>query len=720
LIVDEKSVFKEKNFAQAFSKLETKPQNQQKGPSKQQQKSQNSDLYKIVRMVWQRNYQPVIVFSFSKRECESNALQLSKLDFSSDDERTLITSVFKNAISCLGEDDRELPQIQHLLPLLQRGIGIHHSGLLPILKEVIEILFQEGLIKVLFATETFSIGLNMPAKTVVFTNIKKFDGSEQRMLSSGEYIQMSGRAGRRGLDDRGIVILMLSGGLDPDSVKNTMQGKSDALKSAFHQKYSMILNLLRIDGVEPEYMLQKSFYQFQNSASVPKLEAAIAEYEEEANEIKVMFEGKDVTCQMEEYYNVRKQLEQYRKDVRDVVHHPTYCLPFIQPGRLVKVEIDGSDYGWCVVVSFTKKMKKNSEDSKDTVTYIVSCLAHCERGAQDMVDSGLFPKPAKERGEMVVIPVTLDQMFGISTVRVYMQKDLRRTDSRQMMLKSQQEVLRRFENKIPILDPIADMNIRDDDFVKLMQKIEKLEGVLSKTLVSQRSDDPNIKQAYDAYCRRAEVEIKIKDLKKKVKQVTSIIKLDELKQRMRVLRRLGFTTNSDVIELKGRVACEISAGDELVLTELIFNGAFTDLTPEQVVALLSCCVDTQERTSNEVVLKPHLEAPFKLLQETARRIAKISIESKIELNEEEYVQKFTSTMMPVAYDWACGAKFVDICKTSDIFEGSIIRALRRLEELLRQMIAGAKQIGNEDLENKFQEASAKIKRDIVFAASLYL
>jgi ATP-dependent RNA helicase DOB1 len=264
------------------------------------------------------------------------------------------------------------------------------------------------------------------------------------------------------------------------------------------------------------------------------------------------------------------------------------------------------------------------------------------------------------------------------------------------------------------------MNIRDDDFVKLMQKIEKLEGVLSKTLVSQRSDDPNIKQAYDAYCRRAEVETKIKDLKKKVKQVTSIIKLDELKQRMRVLRRLGFTTNSDVIELKGRVACEISAGDELVLTELIFNGAFTDLTPEQVVALLSCCVDTQERTSNEVVLKPHLEAPFKLLQETARRIAKISIESKIELNEEEYVQKFTSTMMPVAYDWACGAKFVDICKTSDIFEGSIIRALRRLEELLRQMIAGAKQIGNEDLENKFQEASAKIKRDIVFAASLYL
>jgi ATP-dependent RNA helicase DOB1 len=94
-------------------------------------------------------------------------------------------------------------QVSSILPLLRRGIGIHHSGLLPILREVIEILFQEGFLKCLFATETFSIGLNMPAKTVVFTNVRKWDGDRFRWISSGEYIQMSGRAGRRGLDDRG-------------------------------------------------------------------------------------------------------------------------------------------------------------------------------------------------------------------------------------------------------------------------------------------------------------------------------------------------------------------------------------------------------------------------------------------------------------------------------------------------------------------------------------
>jgi len=112
-------------------------------------------------------------------------MQMSKLDFNTPEEQASVSQVFENAISGLSDDDRKLPQIELILPLLRRGIGVHHGGLLPILKEVIEILFQEGLIKALFATETFSIGLNMPAKTVVFTSVRKFDGKEYRNLSGG-------------------------------------------------------------------------------------------------------------------------------------------------------------------------------------------------------------------------------------------------------------------------------------------------------------------------------------------------------------------------------------------------------------------------------------------------------------------------------------------------------------------------------------------------------
>jgi ATP-dependent RNA helicase DOB1 len=112
----------------------------------------------------------------------------------------------------------------------------------------------------------------MPAKTVVFTNVKKFDGVSQRWITSSEFIQMAGRAGRRGLDDRGIVIMMIGEEMDPSVAKEIVRGEQDNLNSAFYLGYNMILNLLRVEGISPEFMLERCFYQFQNSASVVVLE----------------------------------------------------------------------------------------------------------------------------------------------------------------------------------------------------------------------------------------------------------------------------------------------------------------------------------------------------------------------------------------------------------------------------------------------------------------
>lgn len=284
LVVDEKGVFREDNFQKAMSTIaENKgddPANalanrKGKGKDKKFNKGANkgpSDIFKIVKMIMLRSYNPVIVFSFSKRECEANALQMSKMAFNDDSEKEMVSKVFNSAIEMLSEEDRQLKQIQNLLPLLRRGIGIHHGGLLPILKETIEILFQEGLLKVLFATETFSIGLNMPAKTVVFTSVRKFDGIDTRWVTPSEFIQMSGRAGRRGLDERGIVIMMVGEEMEPAVAKEIVRGEQDRLNSAFHLGYNMILNLMRVEGISPQFMLEKCFYQFQNTASVAGLE----------------------------------------------------------------------------------------------------------------------------------------------------------------------------------------------------------------------------------------------------------------------------------------------------------------------------------------------------------------------------------------------------------------------------------------------------------------
>lgn len=148
--------------------------------------------------------------------------------------------------------------------LLEKGIAVHHSDILPIMKEAVEILFCRGLVKVLFATETFAMGVNMPAKTVVFTGKQKHDGTSMRDLLPGEYTQMSGRAGRRGLDTTGMVILFAKD-LPPDSnLKHMMLGAPTKLESQFKLTYNMILNLLRVEALKVEDMIKKSFSENDN------------------------------------------------------------------------------------------------------------------------------------------------------------------------------------------------------------------------------------------------------------------------------------------------------------------------------------------------------------------------------------------------------------------------------------------------------------------------
>ena len=153
----------------------------------------------------------MIIFAFSKKKCEEYAQALTNLDLTmGQSDKARIHMFIEKSLTCLLGSDKQLPQVLRMRDLLSRGIAVHHSGLLPILKEIVEILFTQGLVKVLFATETFAMGVNAPARTVVFAMTRKHDGQNFRNLLPGEYTQMSGRAGRRGLDSTGMVIIACS------------------------------------------------------------------------------------------------------------------------------------------------------------------------------------------------------------------------------------------------------------------------------------------------------------------------------------------------------------------------------------------------------------------------------------------------------------------------------------------------------------------------------
>ncbi|KAI1269354.1 rRNA-processing arch domain-containing protein [Xylariaceae sp. FL1019] len=744
LVVDEKGVFREASFNKTMQLIEDKKkadleaaESKQSGKNKKnvkatlrqkQSEGQQADIQRIVKMIMKKSFNPVIVFSFSKREVEMLAVHTSKFTFNDESEKAMVGKVFRSAIESLSEEDRELPQITNIIPLLEKGIGVHHSGLLPILKETIEILFQEGLIKVLFATETFSIGLNMPAKTVVFTKVQKFDGTAMRPLTPSEYVQMSGRAGRRGLDERGIVIMMVDDKLEPETAKTIVVGQQDSLNSAFHLGYNMVLNLLRIEAISPDFMLENCFFQFQNAASVAGLEHDLMNMQKERDAMTIPDEAI-----VKDYWGLRQQITTYTKDMLTVIQHPTHCLEYLQPGRLIQIADpkSGKDFGWGVVLNFTKRKepKFGEKEYEPQESYFIDVFLRLDPGCDPFgpansstaMPAGARPSDPNSASIFEAVPCMLTCIKALSQIRVFVPKDMKsRSDvegARETLLKALKEVERRFPDGLPLLDPIENMSITDDSFKKLLRKIEVLE---SRLLSNPLHGSPLLPSLWDQYSKKIDRTDEIKALKKKIGKAHSIAQLDELKSRKRVLRRLGFINEGEVVQMKARVACEISSteGHELLLSELLFNRFFNELSPELIAAILSVFIF--EEKLEATALPEDLAKPYAQVQAQARIIAKVSQESKLEVNEDEYVQSLKWQLMETVYAWANGKAFVDVCKMTDAYEGSLIRLFRRLEELLRQMAQAAKVMGSEDLQNKFEETLTKIRRDIVAAQSLYL
>jgi len=756
-----------------------------------------------VKLVMERNLNPVIVFSFSKKDCERYALELNKEDYTDDVEKDLIGQVYRNAIESLGEDDRKLPQVEALLPLLKKGIGIHHGGLLPILKEIVEILFSEGLIKALFATETFAIGINMPAKTVVFTNTRKWDGQNFRWVSSGEYIQMSGRAGRRGKDDRGIVIQMMDEKMEPDVCKSILYGEADPLNSSYKISYNMLLNMMRVEDVDPEYILRASFFQFQQESEAPGLEERADELEEKARGIEIgkawlveqqkdddgdeemaeekASKPKHTAEQMDtlvgEYHGLNHQLLLTERRLHALVRQPQYVVPFLQmPGRMLDITIEGERYGWGTLVSYRKKTVNSAGNAgkdaaaagKSTPVHVLEVLLPCvdrhfdeeekkeddsknEKGAaekaekqEDKSNVGLLwrgthrhcrpitsaskskPQSDAERKitTMRVFTVSLSNINLLSAVRLFVPNDVHSPNARKNVQQAVEEVQRRFPEGVPLLDDKKDLGVKGDDYEKLTQRTGTLRRRLAEHSLHTDVSDECRETMVRNYGIKADLLERVKLVRNEARAAQGMVKRDELKKMKRVLRSLGHVDANGVIQMKGRTACEINTTQELVAVELMFTGVFNDLTVEQTVALMSCMTFDEKMKEEDGDpaggLKSYLSSPFYKLQDCARTVARAMAECKLEVDEEEFVSQFNPGLMEAVFAWCKGAKFVDVQKLTGTFEGTTIRTLRRLDELIRQLSSAAKAIGNHELETKFDKGSELLKRDIVFCSSLYL
>jgi ATP-dependent RNA helicase HelY len=237
----------------------------------------------VIELLGERDMLPALYFIFSRMGCEEavTACLDAGLRLTTPDERARIRAVVEERTASLTDDDLDVLGYDRWEAALEMGLAAHHAGMVPPFKEAVEACFVEGLVKAVFATETLALGVNMPARTVVIERLTKFTGESREFLTPGEYTQLTGRAGRRGIDDLGYAIVLWSPFVPFDQVASLASSRTYGLRSAFRPTYNMAANLVRrYEPSDAHHLLNLSFAQFQADRAVVRLETRIDRQQE--------------------------------------------------------------------------------------------------------------------------------------------------------------------------------------------------------------------------------------------------------------------------------------------------------------------------------------------------------------------------------------------------------------------------------------------------------
>lgn len=278
-----------------------------------------------------RDMLPAITFIFSRAGCDGALVQClrSKLVLTSQEEARQIGEIIDAGVEGIPEEDLEVLRFRQWRAALTRGFAAHHAGMLPAFRHIVEDLFVRGLLRAVFATETLALGINMPARTVVLEKLVKFNGEAHVDLTPGEYTQLTGRAGRRGIDVLGNAVVQWSPAMDAHAVAGLASTRTYPLISTFRPGYNMAVNLLGLIGFEESLrLLEKSFAQYQADGSVvgevreiERAERRVAELREQLERDIAAFnvpvtDGQDPTELLSEYLRLRRELSEEEKESR--------------------------------------------------------------------------------------------------------------------------------------------------------------------------------------------------------------------------------------------------------------------------------------------------------------------------------------------------------------------------------------------------------------------
>ena len=686
----------------------------------------------IIDYLYENNLTPAVIFVFSIKRINEYAKMLSTKMLISQNESNKISKFYNECINTLSNEDKQIPQIKELREMLRNGIGIHHSGLLPILKEIIEILYSKGIIKILFATTSFSIGLNMPTRTVVFTDIYKYNDGNREILTSSEYLQMCGRAGRRGIDSIGYVFLMIieSRNLEKESLEiiKMLKGTGTEVESKFRLSYRTIISFFSRNIKEIDEFFQESFLESQTINEIPKVMKELELLKIQSKKLEKI-DCKEDKSHIEEYFNLEKKLNSLNYFIFSDLDVQNYLLTENVKkkngqGRILKV-FDKEINSEIFVVEIAYYTQYNNE---------LWCIVSKEKSTkkikyEENITNNSLLKTGYCKGNQFSYRIftinDLREIYNFQLQSVSMSNLREDQDGYKFLSKKDLfytlnylNKLKHNSNELKQLNPIDYLN-KEEINLDIVNAVEEKIGLINEIKNNKCTKCPLKQIHYNQYKsyfdKQNEIKQKEKDLDPK-----NMEHYREFKIRLEILKKLNYIDENNIITLKGKAAREIETTDCLLISELLLSNILNKLTIPEIVGFLSgFCYSKNEIdfTLNDTISKNFKQTAneFKELYDKI-----IKIEGKYNFVDNKYDRRMTYSISKAMKSWMEGKPFHYILEETELEEGKLYNLIMRIFMFLEEIINFYGEIGNKNLGEKYESIKKALMRGIMSKQSLYL
>ncbi len=622
---------------------------------------------------------PAIVFIFSRVGCEGAVRQLlaSGVRLTTREAQAEISAILERHVAGLSPSDLRALDYDRFAEALVRGIAAHHAGMLPAFKECVEEAFVRGLIKVVFATETLALGINMPARSVVLEKLVKYNGETHADITPGEYTQLTGRAGRRGIDIEGHAVVLWQPGLDPRAVAGLASRRTYPLRSSFAPTYNMAVNLVGSVGRDrARTLLEQSFAQFQSDRSVVGLARSLAKNTETIH--GYLDAARCDRGDFPEYARLRAEVTDLeasaaRERRTDRRAEAVQVLLGLKPGDILRVP-SGKSQGWVVVIDPSTRVE--------------------DQGPRPMVMTEDRQVRRLSTTDFPVPPVVVGRM------RVPKHFNAKEPASRRNLSAA-------FRSKLSEVD-LTPARLRGPAAEgELTERIAALRDTL-------RRHPCHLCPDRESHARWAERALKLERENARI-QERSATRTNTIATHFDkiclVLESQGYLSGDGESRVTGagRMLARIYAELDLVAAECIRDGIFDGLTAPQLAAVLSCLV-FQARRSDDGARRPRMpdHRSNEVMTEVRRVWRTVSL-----VERDARLPRAPEPDMgfsEIAYGWAAGRSLSQVLSDTDLTAGDFVRWVRQVTDFAGQIADAA---GPGPLREVAHEVVRSMRRGVV-------